>query len=184
MSFTKTGDWAKASKVFKDLERKGKVAARKTLMQVGLKGEQIVVDHLQKQDLGWQALSPRYRLEKMKTTSKKVRKTKKGLDDKRYKKGNVSEKILIRTSTYFSSITTFTKDSIAYVGVPKGKVYESAEGKRIEIANIAAVHEFGSAARNIPARPLFKPSREELKRWCSNNPQLAGAFIKDINDEL
>ena len=163
MSIKKTGDWAKAEAFFKDLENNGKVAASKLLKQIGLKGEQIAVEHLQKQDLGWKELSARYKMQKMKATA------------------NYSEKILIRTSTLFQSITTFTANKKAYVGVKKGVKYQNSKGE-VEVANIMAIHEFGSDKKGIPARPLFKPTREELKAFCTNNPKLANAFLSEIGN--
>ena len=97
------------------------------------------------QDLGWKALNKDY----------KDHKKRKGL----------STNILVSSSAYFQAITSFTKGKRVNVGVKKAA--RDKEGN--EIANIAAIHEFGSSKRNIPARPLWQPTLEETTKWLAKN---------------
>jgi hypothetical protein len=134
------------------------------------------VNHLANQDLGWKDLSESYKAvkeRKFKKRAAKVRKSK--------RKDAPVQKILIDTSTLFQSITSFAKDGKVHVGVPAGDKY--ADGGK-SLAYVAAVHEFGVESRGIPARPLFKPSRDELKQWCKDNYLLANTFISEIKSNV
>lgn len=128
------------------------------MMQVGLKGEAIAKQHLRDQDLNWKPLSPTYL--KWKTTKRKG-------------KRRMSEKTLIATSSYFQSITTWADLKKAYIGVKRG--VNNEEGQ--EIANIAKIHEYGSTKRNIPARPLWQPTLEELKSYVVAERPFVKAFM-------
>jgi hypothetical protein len=132
---------------------------KEPLLQVGLRGEAIAKLHLQNQDLGWQPLSDRYLKLKMKQRKGKRR---------------LSEKTLIATSSYFQSITSKVLGRRVLIGVMRGVRNDDGQ----EIANIAKIHEYGSTARNIPARPLWQPTLEELKNYVTTaRPFLRSARI-------
>ena len=65
---------------------------------------------------------------------------------------------------------------VVKVGVPKaaGKYEEG-----VPIAVVAAVHEFGSLARNIPARPFLNPG---LENTVKKLPRLFKAFMPKVLD--
>lgn len=142
-SFSKVGDWEKATLLIKNLKQEIEDAHIKSLQRFGLKMESVVLNHISKQDLGWKPLDPKYLSQKVK----------KGL----------SENILVATSDYYNSIQSWVDKSkkVAYIGVKKGK--KDKEGN--EIGHIARVHEFGSSSGRIPARPLWKPSYKKVKEW-------------------
>jgi hypothetical protein len=123
------------------------------LKRIALKAEQMAKDHLQKQDLGWEALKPS-------TLKQKIRK-------------GLSEKTLIATSSYFQSITSFNDKNAAYAGVKR--TARNKEGQ--ELANIAKIQEYGSKVRNIPARPLWQPVFRAMIRYIREKQLFAKAFI-------
>ena len=55
----------------------------------------------------------------------------------------------------------------------------SSDGKTI-LADIAAVHEFGSQSGNIPARPLWQPSYKEAVEWHEKNNDPRDIFMKKL----
>lgn len=143
--FKKIGKWKQVFKVVKNLKKEADKAQTESLQRFGLFAEGRAKLHMSNQDLSWQPLKA--------STLK-------------YKKG---DKILIETSAYFQSITSWVNKNTVYAGVSR----KAKNGKGEEIANIAAVHEFGSKSRNIPARPLWKPTLKESVNWHfkSNTPE-------------
>lgn len=139
------GDWLKVDHITKQLEVLGKQTMVEGLAKTGLYAEGVAKKHISNQDLGWKALNKDYK-------------------DQKKKKG-LSTNILVSSSAYFQAITSFTKGKQVNVGVKKAA--RDKEGN--EIANIAAIHEFGSSKRNIPARPLWQPTLEETTKWLSKN---------------
>ena len=153
------GNWDKVTSIINNLENEAKKASDISVKRWGLTAERIAKKHISAQDLGWQALSQRY------------------LDSK-VKKG-YSNNILVRTSSYFQSITSWTMQGYAFVGVKR----EAKDSYGNVIANIAAVHECGSITANIPARPLWKPTLEEMKKEMAANPQFynsAQIMVKNL----
>lgn len=142
---TKFGQWQKANRMIDNLERDIEFASKQYLMQVGIKGRDTAVEHIQKQDLNWKPLTSRYKAYK--------------------EKKKLSNKILISDSTYWQNITTFTEKDKAYIGVKRD--VKDKDGN--QIANIAKVLEYGSVSRNIPARPLWSPVMMEMKKWIREN---------------
>jgi hypothetical protein len=125
-------------------------AQEMSLKRWGLKAEAVSKGHISKQDLGWVPLAPA-------TLTKKIT-----ADPKQ------SENILIATSTYFQSITSWVTDDTAWAGVRRGVRTKDGE---VELGLLAAVHEFGSDDGRIPARPLWKPTFEETTVWHAKNNQ-------------
>ena len=146
MSFTRIGDWTRAGKIVNALRNEAIKSREIALKRMGLSAEKIAKGHISAQDLKWTALTPKY----------KAQKVRKGM----------SENILVATSSYFQQITSWTSDGTVYVGVKK--VARNRAGQ--ELANIAAVHEYGSVTANIPARPLWKPTLSEIKEVIAKNP--------------
>ena len=123
-------------------------AQQVSLMRWSLQAERIAKGHISSQDLGWKPLSAKTIMIK----------SDKGL----------SENILVATSSYFRSITGWVDGDTAYVGVKKGVREENGT----EIEKVALVLEFGSDERNIPERPLWRPTMAEVSVWTykNNNP--------------
>ena len=157
------GNWKGIIKKLGSLE---KVAVQKIRQAVGEAGEEveaIVVKNLEEQRLPWRPLKPSYKRRKMRI---------KGKGGKR-----LSEKILIATGTYLENITTAVSiDGLSvFVGVIRGNArYEDGT----DVVDIAAIHEYGAPSRNIPARPLWKPSFEEAKE------SVTGIFKEKLREIL
>lgn len=156
----KTGEWDKVNaKINATYLIKGIDAANDLAMKnVVAIGERIVVKLLVSQSLSWAKLSPNT------------------LKHKLNKKPPGSNKILIDTSTYLQAITSLVQNKVGFVGVRRLSLYKNGQS----VANIAMVNEYGSKARNIPARPLFGPSKNLLMAWISKNKP----FITEIQNKL
>lgn len=141
MKLKLTGDWKRVAKIISNLYRIFTAVRRNHLKAVSERGLDIVLSHFDAQDLNWEPLGDPY----------KVWKAKQGL----------STDILVASKRYRESITSGTDDETAWVGVPNGERNDVGE----EIAMIAAVHEYGSRGNNIPERPLWQPSFDELMKW-------------------
>jgi len=145
MGFRRAGDWDRAANLIGNVGAEMLIARNKFLKQWGLKAERIAVTHMSKQDLNWVALAAS-------TLAEKIRK-------------GFSENILIRTSTYFQSITSWHIGNTVYAGVRK----EVKDDDGNIVADIAATHEYGSRSGKIPARPLWQPTFKETQDWAANN---------------
>ena len=145
-----------ASRMINNLAHDIEIIQMEGMRQIGLEAEKTAVEYLQKQDLGCKPLSERY----------KALKKRKGL----------SEKTLIATSTYFQSITSWTTKQAIYVGVKRNVKNKDGE----EVANIAKVHEYGSVKRNIPARPLWKPTLVEMQGRLAKRTPFVTAMFKYV----
>ena len=156
----RTGDWAKVARLIGNMSKEMKRAQELSLKRFALKAEGTAKKHISDQDLGWAAL-------KAATVADKKRK-------------GYSDKILVRTSDYFQAITSYTLKDHAYIGVLK--VAKNKDGN--VIANIAAVHEFGSPKRNIPERPLWKPTLDETITWAIKNNDPRDILRKNLRRYL
>lgn len=143
MSLQRTGDWNKVALLVKNISKEVKVAGLISVKQFALKAEGTAKTHISSQDLGWEPL-------KASTIAAKVRR-------------GFSENILVETSSYFQSITSWVDEAnlVAYAGVKKKVLSEDGE----ELADIAALHEFGSKSGAVPARELWKPTLSETRKW-------------------
>ena len=148
MAVTRTPNWDRVGAIIANLSKDLDKARRQSIMRFGLKAEGLATTYMSDQSLPWAPLSADY------------------LDWKKRK--NLSDNILTATSTYFQSITSWVDGQVVYVGVKR--TAKDANGN--DIANIAAIHEFGSAKRNIPARPLWRIVLKETMIWhkAHNNP--------------
>ena len=119
--------------------------------------------HLKNQDLNWQPLSQAY----------KKKKSEAGLDSG----------ILIAYAQYYNNIEAWQKGNqhYAFVGVKKGIYTKNLRGKRsrLDVATIAAVHEF-STGRKMPKRPLWNPTIAEM----GGAPGLKKLYVKHLVGSL
>jgi len=155
----KVGDWSKIGLLINNLPMELEKAQITALKHWGLKAEGLAKKHISMQDLGWKPLKPS-------TIATKIR-------------AGHSENILVATSSYFQSITSWVDKSEmkSYAGVKK--TAKDADGN--VIADIAAVHEFGSVAGNIPKRELWHPTFKETMEWfMDSNSRPAIIFSKNI----
>lgn len=160
MSLKKIGDWAKVTTLVKNLQNDLKHAQDLSLKRFGLKAEAISVGHISKQDLPWPALKPS-------TTAQKVRQ-------------GFSENILVRSSLYFESITSYVISDVSYIGVRRN--VKTKDGQ--VLANIAAIHEFGSKSANIPARKLWEPTLRETVEWNEQNNNPVEIFLDRLKKRI
>lgn len=141
-SFRKIGEWERVGRLVRDMGPNMALARKRSLMRFGLKAEKIAKEHISSQDLGWAPLSPRYLFKKV--------------------SAGHSHLILIATSSYFQSITSWVETDTALIGVKKGVL--AADGRNSQ-GDIAFDLEFGVPEMNLPARPLWKPTFDETLRW-------------------
>ena len=137
----KIGNWAGVRALTNGLGREMTIARDQALKQIGLKAEGAAKTHISKQDLNWVPLKPS-------TIAANIR-------------AKQSTKILIATSTYFQSITSWVTKQTALAGIKR--TVKSKDGSLL--ANIAKIMEFGSKVRNIPARKLWTPVFKEVREW-------------------
>jgi len=156
MGMKKTGDWDEVRKLIDTAPQRVQAINQRSLQRVGLKAERMAVKFIKNQSLSWAPLNPAYLKWK--------------LDN------NKSEKTLVSDSTYFQSITSIVEKNVAFAGVSK-KV-KNADGDTV--ADIARIHEFGSVARNIPARPLWGVVFKHIKTFVVNK----NFFAREVINEL
>ena len=154
---TKTGDWKKVAKIIGSLQKTFEKVRRAHLTWISEEAVTIIKDHINAQDLSWEALSPAY----------KKAKEAGGFDTDIYKKtGRFAESIVGEL---------VGRDSV-FIGIKHGARGSNGE----DLANIATILEYGAQGANIPARPLWLPSMGEvLELWDKNPPPAA-----DVKKEL
>lgn len=139
------GQWDESIRLFQKLGPAVKVASLLAQMKVCNQVAKVVKSHLRNQDLGWTALSEQYA-------------------DKKEQAG-LSGDTLMAYKVYYENIEAWTEGtrSFAFAGVRRGIYTQELNGQRskMDIATIAAVHEFSTGSK-IPRRPLWNPSIEEL----------------------
>jgi hypothetical protein len=143
-TFYKIGDWRKVKLITNSLRKIFVNAQTLSLKRFGLKLEDIATGHINKQDLNWAPLNPAYLASKI-------------------RRGD-SEQILVATSSYFQSITSYVKADSVFAGVKKGK-----RGENGLIEDYAKLLEYGSEAMSLPERPLWRPSFTEVMLWHVKN---------------
>jgi hypothetical protein len=145
LRFKPVGDWKTTMKVIQRLPRSMKDSSVKAQLRLGQLIVKKVKAHIRNQDLGWKPL-------KKETADAKNRY---GLDDK----------ILWGHGTYYRSITVWESGMgrAVFVGVKRNIYTRTYRGRKskIEVAQIAAIHEF-SSGRKIPKRPLWNPTIKEM----------------------
>lgn len=148
------GNWQGARNIAVSLLARCEAAQQKTLRNWSLKAETTIKKHLSSQDLNWQPL-------KAATLRRKIKEGK-------------SLKILIATWQYYNSITYLIRKDTAFVGILNG----STGDKGVSLVELAKTHEYGS--KNIPSRPLWKPSFDEMKNWQTENNKPEIILLNDI----
>lgn len=137
----KTGNW----NLTKNFRQKTKNAFNEfAKMFVGETSKQtldIVLGHLDDQDLGHKPLDADYLQAK----------ARRGEDTG----------TLIATMDYYNSIRVHVKKWQFFAGIEKGA--RNRQGESLE--EIAAIHEFGALSVGIEARPLWQPSLMDLDKW-------------------
>lgn len=146
-----SGNWKGITRKLENLQNDLEEKLEQTVAQAAEHVESVATGHLRNQDLSWPPLSEAYLRQKLRA---------KGRGSRRF-----SEKILIRTGTYLQSITSYVEKLAAFVGVKRG-VAREADGT--DVVDLASVHEHGAPSQNIPARPLWKPTFEEVKDHVVN----------------
>lgn len=141
----KVGKWDLAGLMTRNLKRDIAEELEAALKMIGLEAEGDMKKYIVQQKGEWEALNADYL---------KWKKSK-----------NLSNKTLIATSTMVQSITSVVTYPKVFIGIKRGKLYKGGE----EVANIAAVHEFGSKKMGIPARPYMRPVHEEMKNKLKDN---------------
>ena len=160
MGLNRIGNWVKVTRLVSNLQRDMEAAQQLSLKRFGLKAERIATQHISKQDLPWKALRPE-------TVARKIRK-------------GYSENILVETSLYFQSITSFVNNDGVFVGVKRNVRTKGGES----LGNIAEIHEFGTRSGGIPARPLWRPTLEETIAWTVINNNPVDIFLKKAKRRL
>lgn len=146
-NFYKIGQWDQVHLLTSRLGEEFEAARNIALKKIGLHIEGQAKRYMSTQTLDWEPL-------KAATIRAKVRE-------------GESEKILIATSTYFQSITSWVREGTAYAGV-KRKV-KSEDGE--EVADIARIHEYGLG--NNPERELWKPSLiDAIEYYTKKRPHI------------
>jgi len=156
MSLQRIGNWRGVTRLVNHLQRDMKAAQMIALKRFGLKVERIAVTHISRQDLNWKALAPA-------TIASNIRQ-------------GYSENILVETSLYFQSITSWVDNDVVYAGVSKNIRTRSGT----LLSNVAEVHEFGSRSGRIPARPLWRPTFKEAIEWMQDNNNPVDIFLERI----
>lgn len=156
----KFGDWDLVRNMTMKMGATIDQSLKQSLMQITSRAEMMAVRFLADQSLSWQPLSKRY------------------LDQKERK--NQSNKILIATSTYFQSVTSKVSGNVGFAGVLKKE--RDKDGN--VIADIAAVHEYGSIGRNIPPRRLWIVVFKHMRQFLVKNKMVQRNVITDINRSI
>lgn len=188
----KFGNWDGIKRGILGMHKEMERINMRSIKRVALKAERAAVLHMRNQDLGWAPLNDAYLAWKTtnvtakQAASEATKKDKNGQNRGRRKqaRGRYSNKTLIRTSTYMQSITSWAFGNTAYTGVKKTAVHKEPGQKDVILADIAMVHEYGSIARNIPARPLWGPVDKEIKAWVAETNYFAKEVYEGLSEKF
>jgi len=149
-----TGDWGRLSRNLDNVARHFRTDIGKKIGKNLMKIERKALDHIDRQDLGWDELDPKYA----------ARKEKAGLDPD----------TLRATNTMYENITTDQPNELeGSVGVKRGVKTKDGE----EITDIAIIHEQpDNDGTKIPARKLWEPTWNEVKGDVAS--ELMGVTIR------
>lgn len=163
VEFKLFGQWDETIRILNKLSPRIKECSLIAQMKICKEICKRVKGHIKNQDLSWQPLSVNYA----------KRKSDHGLDGG----------ILNAYGNYYNNVEAWQKSNqhFAFVGVKKGKYTRGINGKRskLDIATIAAVHEF-SSGRRIPRRPLWNPTIAEM----GGAPGLKKLYVKHLVGSL
>lgn len=147
----RVGRWDLAKRFTANIGKDIADEANKALKQIGSEAEGNMKKYIRDQ-IGFG--SSEYPWPKLSDAYAAYKKRKKGL----------SNKTLIATSSMFQSITSIAAYPTVWVGVKRGKLDVGPGGKgKEDVANIAAVMEWGSKKRDIPARPFLRPVNDYMQ---------------------
>jgi len=144
------GDWAafeKLQPVVKVLPALLEKIVASYLTQIGIKGQQFLKAHIVSQDLGWTDLNEKYKASKI--------------------AAGFSGKIYERTGFFFDNITTRIYKRRVFIGVKKGLNHPDSKKALTDIAELMEYGGFVGGGKRpiyVPARPLFRPTMEDLIR--------------------
>jgi len=145
MRFRLVGEWKRTMDVIQRLPNSMKESSLNAQMKLGEEVIKRVKAHLRKQDLPWPPLHSD-------TQAKKSR-------------ADLDPRALIAYGSYYHNIKVWRVGSqkTVLIGVKPGIYTRTYMGKRskIDIARIAAIHEFSSGKR-VPKRPLWNPTIREM----------------------
>lgn len=157
----KVGRWDIAGLMTRNIGRDIPIELAVALKQVGLQGEKMMKKYIIEQkgesasgDYKWKELDKAYLFRK-------------GAD-------GYSTKTLIRTSTMVQSISSQSIYPKVFIGVKRGVAQEDGQ----DVANIAAIMEFGSQKRNIPARKFIAPVGEDLQMQITEQNLFGQKILK------
>ena len=154
---TLDGDWAKTKKMLTQMPHFIETLKRRLVSEVSHRYYDSLRYHFQQQDLNLEPLSEWY----------SQWKSKRGLDSR----------ILIATSQMLDAIQIHDDGHDKFVGIKSGKRHRSG----IDIALLALVHEYGSAARGIPTRSVYRITLQELRAELDGVVQL---IIDDVAKDV
>lgn len=154
---TLDGDWTKTKRVLTQMPRFIETLKRRLMSEVSQRYYDSLRYHFQQQDLNLEPLSAWY----------SEWKQKRGLDSR----------ILIATGQMFDAIKIHDDGHDTFVGIKRGKRHRSG----IDIALLALVHEYGSAARGVAARPVYRITLQELRAELDGVVKL---IIGDVAKEV
>src|SRR4030042_5229310 len=136
------GDWAKVKAIIDKLPDFFHRLTDDLAQEISEEYYKRLKDHFLKQDLPLKPLSEWY----------KKWKERMGLDTR----------ILLATHEMFNSAKVYHEGfGKRFIGIKGGKIHKMA---KIVVALLVLVHEYGRLDRSIPARPVFRPTVDELKR--------------------
>lgn len=155
-TFQKFGDWDIVMNICRNMPADIKASNHQTLLVMAAKAEGLAKKHINAQDLNWQALDSDYLAWKI--------------------QNGYSSKTLFQKGDYYNAITHFmsNKANVSHAGVTK----QARNSEGIPIYLYGKVMEFGSIARNIPARPLWGPVLKEVHDFASDNQIFSKAVLK------
>lgn len=140
------GDWDKANALLNgQLQLAVAIGAKKGQLAAAKKIQALVKKNIRLQSAGsgsWREFSTAYA----------KRKAKSGYGDDKWKS----------TGQYYRNIKVMDRGLNVFVGVPRGIKGKVNKNKPLNLTSIANILERGSAANNIQARPLWKPTLREF----------------------
>lgn len=119
---------------------------------------EVVREHIDNQDLGWEPLSEAY------------------AEFKRHE--GLSEKTWVSTGELKSRLAVHENEFGAlYIGGAKGEIHEFSG---MELNKLIGILEDGNLGRGLPARNLFGPSRREASKGITRRfASATGSFVKN-----
>jgi len=136
------GDWSKAKKIIENLPEFFRRLTDELAQEIAEEYYERLKNHFMLQDLPLKPLSDWYKRWKQRM----------GLDTR----------ILLATHEMFESVRVYNEGfGKRFTGIKGGKIHKMA---KIDVALLALVHEYGRLDRSIPARPVFRPTADELKK--------------------